>query len=105
MLREMRGIISSQPGVVDVPDLFAVVVGPSSLIVDGDVTFDDDMTVPGVETAIANSASALRQRWPSIEFVYLMPVSRARPRRTPRTEARSRAAPATDSDRLGAPHE
>jgi cation diffusion facilitator family transporter len=84
MLREMRAIISGQPGVVDVPDLFAVVVGPSSLIADGDVTFDDEMTVPDVETTIARSAAALRERWPSIEFVYLTPVPRARQRRAAR---------------------
>ncbi len=84
MLREMRAIVAAQQGVVAVPDLFAVVVGPSSLIVDGDVTFADDLTVPGVEEAIAHSAAALRERWPSINYVYLTPVSQARSRRARR---------------------
>jgi divalent metal cation (Fe/Co/Zn/Cd) transporter len=84
MLREMRLIISQQPGVIDVPDLFAVVVGPASVIADGDVTFADDLTVPDVETTIAGAAAALRERWPAIEFVYLTPVPSARPRRTTR---------------------
>ena len=84
MLREMRRIIAAQPGVIDVPDLFAVVIGPSSLIVDGDVTLEDDLDVPAVEETIMRSASALRERWPSIEYVYLTPVARARPRRTVR---------------------
>ena len=90
MVGEMRRIISAQQGVVDVPDLFAIVVGPSSLIVDGDVTFAADLDVPAVEQAIMRSAAALRERWPSIDYVYLTPVSKARPRRT----ARSRARPA-----------
>jgi hypothetical protein len=32
----MSQLISGQAGVVDVPDLFAVVIGPSSLVVDGE---------------------------------------------------------------------
>lgn len=84
MLREMRRIVAAQQGIVDVPDLFAIVVGPSSLIVDGDVTFADELAVPGVEQAITRSAAALRERWPSIEYVYLTPVPQARPRRATR---------------------
>jgi divalent metal cation (Fe/Co/Zn/Cd) transporter len=79
-LAEMRQVVAAQAGVVDVPDLFAVVVGPSVLIVNGDVTFDDSLDVPGVETAIALAGDALRMRWPSIAFVYLNPVAEHRPR-------------------------
>jgi cation diffusion facilitator family transporter len=39
IVREMRRVVAAQPDVLDVPDLFAVVVGPSSLIVAGDITF------------------------------------------------------------------
>jgi len=88
MLREMSRIVAAQPGVVDVPDLFAVVVGPSSLIVDGDVTFADDLTVPGLEQAIIRATAALRERWPSIDYVYLTPVPQARSRRR-RSSART----------------
>jgi cation diffusion facilitator family transporter len=79
-VRRMRRVIAAQAGVVDVPDLFAVVVGPSSVIVDGDVTFADDLEVPSVEEIINRSTAALREHWPAIEFVYLTPVARARPR-------------------------
>jgi cation diffusion facilitator family transporter len=85
MLREMRQLIAAQEGVVDVPDLFAVVIGPSSLIVDGDVTFAADLNVPAVEQSIKTAAAALRERWPSIEYIYLTPVPRARSRRTQRS--------------------
>ena len=88
MLREMSRIVAAQPGVVDVPDLFAVVVGPGSLIVDGDVTFADDLTVPALERAIVRATAALRERWPSIDYVYLTPVAQARPRRRPRSPGR-----------------
>ena len=84
MLREMRLIVAAQPGVVAVADLFAVVVGPSSLIVNGDVIFADDLTVPGLENAIMLTAAALRERWPSIDYIYLTPVPKARSRRTMR---------------------
>lgn len=88
MLREMSRVVASQPGVIDVPDLFGVVIGPSSLIVNGDVTFDDDLDVPAVEKAISGAATALRDRWSSIDYVYLTPVPRARPRRTRRPNNR-----------------
>ncbi len=78
MSRSMREVVAAQRGVVDVPDLFAVVLGPSSLIVNGDVVFDDDLGVPAVEDAISRSAAALAQRWPSIDYVYLTPVPQAR---------------------------
>lgn len=87
MLREMRHIIAAQDGVIDIPDLFAVVIGPSSLIVDGDVTFAAALNVPAVEQSIKSAAAALRERWPSIEYIYLTPVPEARPRRTRGTVA------------------
>jgi cation diffusion facilitator family transporter len=87
MLDDIRKVIAAQPGVLQVPDLFGVVVGPLSFIVDGDVVFDDDMDVTAVETTIVNAAAALRQRWPSIEYLYLTPVGAARPRRTARSSA------------------
>jgi cation diffusion facilitator family transporter len=77
----MRSLIARRPGVVAVPDVFAVVVGPSSVIVDGDVVFDDDLDVPEVEAVIVAAASELRRQWPSVAFVYLNPVAAARPRR------------------------
>ena len=83
MVREMRRIVAAQPDVVDVPDLFAVVVGPSSLIVDGDVTLADDLDVPHAEQTIMRAAAALRERWPLIDYVYLTPVAKPRPRRAP----------------------
>ncbi len=60
MLREMSRIIAEQAGVVDVPDLFAIVIGPSSLIVDGDVTFANDLDVPAVEQTISRPLHSRR---------------------------------------------
>jgi divalent metal cation (Fe/Co/Zn/Cd) transporter len=81
LLRELRQVISAQVGVVGVADLFAIVVGPSSLIVDGDVIFDDDLDIPAVEQIVTRCVAALRERWPLVDYVYLPPVSKARPRR------------------------
>lgn len=76
---EMRAVIAAHDGVLDVPDLFAVVVGPSSLIVDGDVSLDHALDVPAVEATIKEAAASLRDPWP-IAYVYLTPVAEARPR-------------------------
>jgi len=75
VLAAMRGVISAQPGVVDVPDLFAVVIGPVTIVVDGDVTFEDELNVPDIEAAIERTGDELRSRWPQIRYVYLTPVS------------------------------
>jgi cation diffusion facilitator family transporter len=80
MVRDMAGVIAAQPGVVEVQHLLAVVVGPSSLVVDGDVTFVDELDVPALERAIARCEEALRAGWPAIHYVYLTPVPTARPR-------------------------
>jgi cation diffusion facilitator family transporter len=79
-LKEMRSVVASQPGVLDVPDLFAVVVGPASLVVDGNVIFSDDLDVPVVEQTIMRTNEELRRRWPSIEYIYLTPVPAKSPR-------------------------
>lgn len=92
ILRDMREVVAAQKGVVDVPDLFAVVVGPARLIVNGDVTFQDDLEVPDVEETIVRSAAALGARWPSVAYVYLTPVSQARSRGGPWFRPRSGAA-------------
>jgi cation diffusion facilitator family transporter len=93
MVRDMACTIAAQPGVVEVQDLFAVVVGPASLIVDGDVTFADELDVPALERTIMRCDAALRQHWPTIHYVYLMPVPSARPR--PGARPRSVAGAAT----------
>jgi cation diffusion facilitator family transporter len=81
VLDAMRLVVSRQPGIVDVPDIFAIVVGPGMLVVDGDVTFDDSFSVSRVEAAIVEVAAALRAAWPSILYVYLNPVAAHRERR------------------------
>ena len=89
-LKDMRQIVAAQNGVLNVPDLFAVFVGPSSIIVSGDVTFADGLSVPEVEDSIERAAAALREKWPSVEFVYLTPVPKARPRRVKRPAHQSK---------------
>ena len=82
-LERMRSVIQSHPGVVDVPDLFAIVIGPSTLIVDGDVTFEVDLTVPAVEAALEGAAVELTSRWPEARYIYLTPVGESRRRGSP----------------------
>lgn len=86
-LRAMRSVVASQAGVKEVSDLFAVVVGPMSLVVDGNVIFQDDLSVAVVEQTIERTNEELRKRWPMIQHIYLTPVP-AQPRLTPRSAAR-----------------
>jgi cation diffusion facilitator family transporter len=81
LLHQMQDVVSQRPGIVAVPDIFAVVVGPSSLIVDGDVIFEDRLDVPDVEAVIVDAATALRRLWPAVSYVYLNPVAAGRERR------------------------
>jgi divalent metal cation (Fe/Co/Zn/Cd) transporter len=78
----MRRVVGAQAGVESVPDLFAIVIGPATLIVNSDVVFSDGLDVPAVESAIVSAAAALRRQWPSIAYVYLNPVAAARSRRS-----------------------
>ena len=82
-IARMRAVVSRQPGVLAVPDIFAVVVGPASLIVDGDVVFDDQLDVPAVEAVIVSAAMELRAEIPAVSYVYLNPVAERRPRAAP----------------------
>jgi divalent metal cation (Fe/Co/Zn/Cd) transporter len=89
VLHRMHEVVADDPGVVEVPDLFAVVVGPSELIVDGDVTLRDELTVPEVEATIERVSAALRDGWPEIRYVYLTPVPERRARRYSSRQAES----------------
>jgi cation diffusion facilitator family transporter len=80
-ITRMRAVVRQQAGVQAVPDLFAIFVGPATLMVDGDVIFDDALDVPAVESAIVTAAAALRHGWPATAYVYLNPVAAPRPRR------------------------
>jgi divalent metal cation (Fe/Co/Zn/Cd) transporter len=86
-LREMRSLVASQPGVAEVSDLFAIVVGPLSLVVDGNVILRDELSVSDVEQAIERTNEELRKRWPMIQYIYLTPV-RAQPRLASRSTTR-----------------
>lgn len=88
-LSEIHNVIAAQPGVSEVVDLFAVVVGPLSLVVDGEVTFDRGLDVSAVEQLISQLVVELRRRWPMIEYVYLMPVLATQSRRVIRRSGRS----------------
>jgi cation diffusion facilitator family transporter len=73
-LQQMRSLVASQEGVADVPDLFAIIVGAMSVVVDGNVIFHDDLSAAVVEQTIIHVNDELRKRWPMIQYIYLTPV-------------------------------
>jgi len=81
VLQRMRDVVADEPGIVEVPDLFAVVGGRRDDRPHGDVTLQDELNVPEVEATIQRAAAALREGWPEIRYVYLTPVPERRPRR------------------------
>jgi cation diffusion facilitator family transporter len=86
-LRDMRSLVAAHEGVVEVSDLFAVVVGSTSVVVDGNVLFRDDLSISVVEKTIEQINEELRKRWPIIRYIYLTPVP-AQPRLTSRSDTR-----------------
>jgi cation diffusion facilitator family transporter len=86
-LRNMRSIVASELGVVEVSDLFAVVVGPMSVVVDGNVIFQEQLSALAIEQSIIHTNEELRKRWPMIQHIYLTPVP-AKPRLTSRSTSR-----------------
>jgi cation diffusion facilitator family transporter len=87
-LTEMRSIVASEPGVADVPDIFAIVVGSDSLVVDGEIVFSSDTDLSIAEQSIIRATDDLRKRWPTIDYVYLTPVTADDPRPTRRSSLR-----------------
>jgi divalent metal cation (Fe/Co/Zn/Cd) transporter len=73
-LQQMRSLVASQEGVAEVPDLFAIIVGAMSVVVDGNVIFHDDLSAAVVEQTIIHVNEELRKRWPMIQYIYLTPV-------------------------------
>jgi divalent metal cation (Fe/Co/Zn/Cd) transporter len=84
LLERMRGVVAAQP---------EVVVGPATLIVDGDVTLDRELRVPDVEAVIDRVSAKLRSHWPQVAYVYLTPVAARRPRGAHRAAAERPAEP------------
>jgi cation diffusion facilitator family transporter len=80
LLEDMGSVLASQTGVVEIQEMLGVVIGPATLAVEGDVTFEDALTVPEVEAALANMETELKTRWPDVRYVYLTPVATHRPR-------------------------
>jgi cation diffusion facilitator family transporter len=58
MLSDMRAIIAAKPGVVEVPDLFAIVVGPLSLVVEGRSPSIADSTCPQLSRSLLRRQQA-----------------------------------------------
>jgi cation diffusion facilitator family transporter len=71
----MRTRISNQYGVLDVPELIAVYIGPQAVLVTGTVVLETHVTLPAAQRALEGAADAIRQQWPGETRVYLAPVA------------------------------
>ena len=74
VLDRMSAVVAAEDGIIEVPEFLAVVIGPSSLVVDGAVTLRDELTAPEIEGILDRAAADLRSRWPEIRYVYLTPI-------------------------------
>jgi cation diffusion facilitator family transporter len=77
-VEKMRQLVAAEAGIVEVADIFAIVVGPSTVIVDADVIFDDELDVPKSRSSFfaplqpfvrngRRSASSISTRWPATD--------------------------------------
>jgi cation diffusion facilitator family transporter len=73
---ELAGV----PEVERVLTLLTMYLGPSSLLVAAKVDFQDDVTSDAVESAADEAERRLRERFPSIRFVFLDPTNARAPR-------------------------
>jgi len=87
MVREMSRIIARQDGGGPCPGSVRRRDRTTEPDRRGDMIFASDLDVPTVEETIVCSVAVLRQRWPSIEYVYLTPVNEARLRGAVRSSA------------------
>ncbi|MHA3703834.1 cation diffusion facilitator family transporter [Jatrophihabitans sp. YIM 134969] len=71
----MRRRVCDRDGVVDVPELLAVYIGPQAVLVTGTVVLDAMMGLADVERALQDAADEIRARWPGETRVYLAPVA------------------------------
>jgi hypothetical protein len=65
-IARMRRLVARQPGVVALPDLFAIVVGRPSLIVDADVIVEDGLGSPAgmfTNRRVTALLGAIARRW------------------------------------------
>jgi cation diffusion facilitator family transporter len=66
--------LSGVDGVEQVLTLFTMYLGPATLLVAAKVDFQDDYTGDAVEAAADEAERRLRERFPSIRFVFLDPT-------------------------------
>jgi cation diffusion facilitator family transporter len=84
LIEAMRKVVLAHPGVVGVPELLGIVVGPSTFVVEGDVAFDAAVTVPELEAALLSLEAELMSTWSEVCYVFLTPVA---PRRLASAQA------------------
>ncbi|MFP8956059.1 cation diffusion facilitator family transporter [Natrialbaceae archaeon A-CW3] len=69
----LESIVSGHPDVVDVAELKTVYFGPDSVLVTADVAFDPDLDTEEIDVRITEIETALIEREPLIEKVYIEP--------------------------------
>jgi hypothetical protein len=80
----MQQVVASQPDILEVADLVAIVVAPSTVVVDGEVVLHDTLVVPEVEAVLASAEKALKSAFVEVRYVYLTPVAERRGEVRPR---------------------
>ncbi|MER5205869.1 cation diffusion facilitator family transporter [Streptomyces sp. NPDC002825] len=83
MRSEIREELLSVPHVIDVLDLITLIQGPGEVLVAAKIDFRDVSSAEQVEWACEDAESQLRERFPSIQRVYLDPTPNVKQHRPP----------------------
>ncbi len=74
MHNQISADLNSIPVVVAVPTLLTMQLGPGDILVAAKVDFDDDVSGGEIEAASDEAERRLRQRYPTIRYVFLDPT-------------------------------
>ncbi len=84
----IEAFIEDQPEVLDLVDVLTMVVGARSVLLCARVDFVDSVTASEMERACVRMESSLRERFPSLNEIFIEPVPRTDPGLRDRVRAR-----------------
>ncbi|MCL6728868.1 cation diffusion facilitator family transporter [Sphingomonas hankyongi] len=77
LVRRLRELVSSQPGVVGVGHVLTLHASPDQITVMINVDFDNDMRAGDVERIIQGVETEARDQWPEVSRVFVRPMEGA----------------------------
>ena len=74
LVRDLHGLVCSQPGVVGVGQILTVHSSPDQITVMMNVDFDDEMRAGDVEGIVCGVEQEAQERWPEVSRLFVRPM-------------------------------